>query len=74
MTLFEISSEQNHNLFGVDLKEKMLSKLWKVYLIFVVGVLLVKSQNDGGVEEKGIKDKTITITETDLTPLNSGKK
>ena len=56
------------------LKEKMLSKLWKIYLIFVVGVLLVKSQNDGGGEEKGIKDTTITITETDLTPLNSGKK
>lgn len=52
----------------------MLSKLWKIYLIFVVGVLLVKSQNDGGGEEKGIKDTTITITETDLTPLNSGKK
>ena len=43
-------------------------------MIFVVGVLLVKSQNDDGGEENGIKDTTISITETDLTPLNSGKK
>ena len=48
----------------------MLPKSWKLSLIFVVGVLHVKSQNDGDGDEKGIEN-----AETEIVPdLNSGKK
>ena len=54
----------------------MLSKLWKLSLIFVIGVLHVKSQNVGDGVEKGTEDVMEGITETEIVPdlKNSGKK